>query len=88
MEPVSLLKAGSVSGEARGPREGHAPVPPAPPFAPSWRHDPWGVVPRSLGRRLGRVHVGFLLGLGDVFFVADPLVAKPVIDLGEKMRLY
>ena len=57
-------------------------MPPAPPFAPSWRHDPWGVVPRSLGRRLGRVHVGFLLGLGDVFFVADPLVAKPVIDLG------
>ena len=59
-------------------------MPPAPPVAPSWGHDPRGVAPRALGRRLGRVHVGFLLGLGDVLLVADPLVAEPVIDLGGK----
>ena len=32
-------------------------------------------------RRLGGVHVGFLLGLHDVLFVADPLVSEPIANL-------
>ena len=62
-------------------------MPPAPPLLPRGGHDPRGVLPRALGRRLGCVHVGLLLGLRDVLLVADPLVAEPVIDLKKKMGL-
>ena len=38
--------------------------------------------------RLGRVHVGLLLRLHDVLLVADPLVAKPVTNLGSAAAIW
>ena len=54
---------------------GPAPPSPSPPAEVGARR---GVVP---GRGLGGVHVGLLLGLGDVPLVPDPLVTEPVAHL-------
>ena len=54
-----------------------------PPTAPlgARRQNGPGRVTTGRSRSLGGVHVGLLLCLGDVFLVADALIAEPVVNL-------
>ena len=47
----------------------------------AWGKDGAGRISAGSCRRLGGVHVGFLLGLRYVLLVADPLVPEPVVHL-------